>query len=86
MKYLDNISDADIAKLELPAGVPLMYEFDTDLNPISRHYLAQQSLVAQADSTSPARFIARWPADCIIGSACCPFHEYSCRSIFRNVL
>ena len=49
MKYLDNISDVDIAKLELPAGVPLIYEFDTDLNPISRHYLARQSLVAQAD-------------------------------------
>jgi 2,3-bisphosphoglycerate-dependent phosphoglycerate mutase len=49
VKYLDNISDADIAKLELPAGVPLMYEFDTYLNPISRHHLAPQSLVAQAD-------------------------------------
>ena len=49
VKYLDNISDVDIAKLELPAGVPLIYEFDTDLNPISKHYLARQSLVAQAD-------------------------------------
>jgi len=33
----------------VPAGVPLIYEFDTDLNPISKHYLARQSLVAQAD-------------------------------------
>jgi len=49
VKYLDNISDVDIAKLELPAGVPLIYEFDTDLNPISKHYLTRQSLVAQAD-------------------------------------
>jgi 2,3-bisphosphoglycerate-dependent phosphoglycerate mutase len=49
VKYLDNISDVDIAKFELPAGVPLIYEFDTDLNPISRHYLAPQSLLAQAD-------------------------------------
>ncbi len=49
VKYLDNISDADIAKLELPAGVPLMYELDTDLNPISKRYLTRQSLVAQAD-------------------------------------
>jgi len=49
VKYLDNISDVNIAKLEVPAGVPLIYEFDTDLNPISRHYLAPQSLAAQAD-------------------------------------
>lgn len=49
VKYLDNISDVDIAKLEVPAGVPLIYEFDTDLNPISKHYLTRQSLVAQAD-------------------------------------
>ena len=38
-KHLDGISDADIVGLELPTGVPTVYELDGDLRPISRRDL-----------------------------------------------
>ena len=38
-KHLDRISDADIVGLELPTGVPTVYELDGDLRPISRRDL-----------------------------------------------
>ena len=37
VKYLDNIPDSEIVKLEIPTGIPLIYELDDDLHPI-RHY------------------------------------------------
>ncbi len=39
VKYLDGISDDDIAGLNIPNGVPLVYEFDADLKPIRHYYL-----------------------------------------------
>ena len=39
VKYLDDISDADIAALEIPTGVPLVYELDGDLDPVRHYYL-----------------------------------------------
>ena len=36
VKYLDGISDADIVELDIPTGVPLVYELDEDLQPIRR--------------------------------------------------
>jgi 2,3-bisphosphoglycerate-dependent phosphoglycerate mutase len=39
VKYLDGISDADIVELNIPTGVPLVYELDDDLNAKSRRYL-----------------------------------------------
>ncbi|MGF1868808.1 2,3-diphosphoglycerate-dependent phosphoglycerate mutase [Photobacterium indicum] len=39
IKYLDNISDEEITKLEIPTGSPLVYELDKDLNPIKHYYL-----------------------------------------------
>lgn len=41
VKYLDNISDADIIELNIPTGVPRVYELDADLKPISSQYLGQ---------------------------------------------
>lgn len=38
VKYLDNVSDADIARVEIPCGVPLMYELSSDLRRIEGHY------------------------------------------------
>ncbi len=46
VKYLDNISDEDIAGLNIPTGVPLVYELDEDLKPIKHYYLGDQSAVA----------------------------------------
>lgn len=39
VKYLDNISDADIVDLNIPTGIPLVYELDEDLRPIRSQYL-----------------------------------------------
>jgi 2,3-bisphosphoglycerate-dependent phosphoglycerate mutase len=39
VKYLDDISDSDIASLEIPTGVPLVYELDGDLDPVRHYYL-----------------------------------------------
>ena len=40
VKYLDNISDADIVGLNIPNGTPLVYELDADLKPIKHYYLS----------------------------------------------
>ena len=39
IKYLDNISDEDIVKLEIPTGKPLCYELDNNLKPIKHYYI-----------------------------------------------
>ena len=41
VKYLDKISDEDIIELNIPTGVPLVYELDDKLNAVSRRYLGQ---------------------------------------------
>ena len=38
VKYLDNIPDSEIVKLEIPTGMPLIYELDDDLHPIRQYY------------------------------------------------
>ena len=42
VKYLDNISDADIVGLNIPNGTPLVYELDADLKPIKHYYLGAE--------------------------------------------
>lgn len=39
VKHLDGISDADIAELNIPTGIPLVYRLDANLEPITREYL-----------------------------------------------
>jgi 2,3-bisphosphoglycerate-dependent phosphoglycerate mutase len=41
VKYLDGISDDEIVGLSIPNGVPLVYELDADLKPLSRRYLGE---------------------------------------------
>jgi 2,3-bisphosphoglycerate-dependent phosphoglycerate mutase len=48
VKYLDNISDADIVGLNIPNGIPLVYELDADLKPIKREYLGDPEAAAKA--------------------------------------
>jgi len=40
VKYLDGLSEEDIVKLEIPTGIPLVYELDGGLKPIKSYYLA----------------------------------------------
>lgn len=43
IKYLDNISDEDIMNLEIEFGVPIVYEFDDNLNVIRHYYLGEEN-------------------------------------------
>lgn len=47
VKYLDGISDEDIVGLNIPTGVPLVYELDDDLKPIKSYYLGDQDEIAR---------------------------------------
>ncbi|MBT0569652.1 2,3-diphosphoglycerate-dependent phosphoglycerate mutase [Curvibacter sp. CHRR-16] len=48
VKYLDNISDADIVGLNIPNGIPLVYELDENLKPIRHYYLGDAEAAAKA--------------------------------------
>lgn len=48
MKYLDNVSDEDIVTLNIPTGIPLVYELDKELRLIKHYYLGNSESVAQA--------------------------------------
>jgi 2,3-bisphosphoglycerate-dependent phosphoglycerate mutase len=48
VKYLDRISDEDIVELNIPTGVPLIYELDDDLRPLRHYYLGDQEAIAAA--------------------------------------
>lgn len=48
VKHLDNISDEDIVSLNIPTGMPLVYEFEDDMTKIRSYYLASDEEVAAA--------------------------------------
>jgi len=47
VKYLDNISDEEIVELNIPTGVPLVYELDDNLQAIKHYYLGDQEEIAK---------------------------------------
>jgi 2,3-bisphosphoglycerate-dependent phosphoglycerate mutase len=48
VKYLDNIPDEEIVGLNIPTGVPLVYELDDNLKPIRHYYLGNQEEIEKA--------------------------------------
>ena len=48
VKYLDDISDAEIVSRNIPTGVPLVYEMDDDLKPLKSYYLGDQEAIKAA--------------------------------------
>ena len=48
VKYLDNVSDNDIVGLNIPTGIPLVYELNDDLTPIRHFYLGDPAAVEEA--------------------------------------
>jgi 2,3-bisphosphoglycerate-dependent phosphoglycerate mutase len=48
VKYLDNMTDEAIIELNIPTGVPLVYELDADLKPIKHYYLGDQEAIKKA--------------------------------------
>src|SRR5215212_8140504 len=48
VKYLDNISESDIVELNIPTGIPLVYELDAQLKPTRHYYLGDPAAAAAA--------------------------------------
>ncbi|MCU0238838.1 MAG: 2,3-diphosphoglycerate-dependent phosphoglycerate mutase [Pyrinomonadaceae bacterium] len=48
VKYLDNIAEDEIVKLNIPTGVPLVYELDENLKPIKSYYLGDAEAIKAA--------------------------------------
>ncbi len=48
VKYLNNISDEDILSLNIPTGIPLVFELDEDLKPIRHYYLGDEAAIQAA--------------------------------------
>ena len=48
VKYLENISDKDIINLNIPTGVPLVYELDENFKVLSKRYLGDQEAISKA--------------------------------------
>tara|TARA_X000001036_G_scaffold219544_3_gene205521 strand:+ start:5663 stop:6406 length:744 start_codon:yes stop_codon:yes gene_type:complete len=46
VKHLDNISNEDIVRLNIPTGIPLVYELDENLTPIKNYYLGDQERIS----------------------------------------
>jgi len=55
VKYLDNIPDDEITELNIPTGIPLVYELDADLKPIKSYYLGDADAVAKAAAAVAAQ-------------------------------
>lgn len=48
IKYLDNISDENIIDLDIPTGIPLVYELDDNLKPLTHYYLGDQEEIEKS--------------------------------------
>ena len=55
VKYLDSISDEDIVELNIPTGMPLVYELDDELKPLNRYYLGDPEKVKAATEAVAAQ-------------------------------
>ncbi len=59
VKMLDEVSDEEITEFNIPTGIPLAYELDDDLKPLSREFLGDPDTVAKAVAAVAAQGKAR---------------------------
>ncbi len=52
VKYLDGVSDADIVDINIPTGIPLVYELDENMKPVRHYYLGDSERVRKAMQAS----------------------------------
>ena len=53
VKYFDGIADDDIVDVNIPTGIPLVYEFDENFNAIKHYYLGdQKAIIAKMAATA----------------------------------
>jgi len=55
VKYLDNISDDEIVGLNIPTGIPLVYELDDELKPVKSYYLGDPEAIKKAQEAVAAQ-------------------------------
>ena len=55
VKYLDGVSEEDIVGLNIPTGIPLVYELDNDLRPLRHYYLGDAEAAAAAAAAVAAQ-------------------------------
>ena len=48
VKYLDDVSEKEIVGLNIPTGIPLLYELDAELKPLSSRYLGDPEAAKRA--------------------------------------
>jgi 2,3-bisphosphoglycerate-dependent phosphoglycerate mutase len=48
VKYLDNVPDNEIVELNIPTGIPLVYELDNELKPVKNYYLGDPEAIRKA--------------------------------------
>ena len=51
VKFLDNLSDEEILKINIPTGIPLVYDLDENLQVISKGYLGDEETINKAISS-----------------------------------
>jgi 2,3-bisphosphoglycerate-dependent phosphoglycerate mutase len=59
VKYLDNVSESEIVELNIPTGIPLVYELDDDLRPLRHFYLGDPEAAAKAAAAVAAQSAAK---------------------------
>ena len=59
VKYLDALTNEAVVKLNIPTGIPLVYELDDDLKPLKHHYLGDPSMVEAATQAVASQGKAR---------------------------
>lgn len=47
VKYLENLSEKEIVEVNIPTGIPLVYELDDRLRPVDRRYLGDPEAIRQ---------------------------------------
>ena len=55
IKYLDEISDDEIVGVNVPNGIPLVYELDDNLKPLRKYYLGDAEAAAKAAAAVAAQ-------------------------------
>jgi 2,3-bisphosphoglycerate-dependent phosphoglycerate mutase len=58
VKYFDHVSDEEITELNIPTGIPLVYELDDNLRPRTRYYLADEEKVKAATASVASQLTA----------------------------
>jgi 2,3-bisphosphoglycerate-dependent phosphoglycerate mutase len=66
VKYLDDVSDEQITKMNIPTGIPLVYELDENLKPIKSYYLGDPDAVKAAQNAVANQGKAQEAADEVI--------------------